>query len=521
MVEDLLTKFYSSKDENERKDILDLMLNDYQEYLDRVLINIKNKIELRNNAYLLNILSKKKKVVEYLNKKFSKEHFLNLIGDDDPKTRKNTYVFMGNYCDKNYTLDLIKCLKEEKVNYCISSLVLAIGNYNIKNLDEVMNKYLEVLKNRLNNNEILEVHYREIVNSISKVVSKSLNINSHEFTGFNQEETIYLTCMPSLINATLSDVKKHYTSASKYKDGVVIKTNNYENIFRIRTFYEALLMFGDCSNLNFEQVKTNILNFLNSDFLFSTHKGEDAFFYRIEFVSSVNKEEKVKTYNEINEMVLSAFSQKYINNPSNYEFEIRIIDNKGSYDIYYKLYTYKDNRYNYRQKDLPASINPTSAAIMLNEVSKYLNKDARVYDPFCGTSTFLIEKSYLKTSKLVGSDIDSKAIEYSKINSAKANVKISLYHENCLNHNGVYDEIISNMPYGNRVGTHRDNEILYKRFINRLSYLLVDNGVAILLTTEISLMKKLLKNNRELKLLKEIYTETGGLNPHLFVIKKV
>ena len=63
-------------------------------------------------------------------------------------------------------------------------------------------------------------------------------------------------------------------------------------------------------------------------------------------------------------------------------------------DIFYKLCTFKDSRYDYRIKDLPASINPSSANMMLEEVRKYLKKDASVLDPFCGTSTMLIERSH-------------------------------------------------------------------------------------------------------------------------------
>jgi 23S rRNA G2445 N2-methylase RlmL len=77
------------------------------------------------------------------------------------------------------------------------------------------------------------------------------------------------------------------------------------------------------------------------------------------------------------------------------------------------------------------------------------------------------------------------------------------------------------MPYGNRVSNHKNNELLYKDFISKLPNILNDNGVAILLTSEISLVKRLLKNKNRLKLVKDIYTETGGLTPHLFVIKKI
>lgn len=517
---DLLEVFYQSNEEKKRKELIDLILEDYKAYLDKVLKNIENKVELRNNAYLLNLLSKKKRVVEYLEKRFDKGHFDILVNDNDPKTRKNTYIFMGNFANKNYVIDLIKCLKNETTNYCVSSLILTLGNFNIKNIEEILAKYKEIIDKRLENKEIEEVHYNEIINSINKVVGKSSKLVMHEFKGFNKEERLFLTCMEPLINATYSDVKKHYTSASKYKNGVVIKTNNYDNVFKIRTFYEALIMHKECNDLSFDLVKENIKDFLMSNFMFDTHKGEGAFFYRIEFVTTKNKEEKLSVYNQINDFITKEFKDKYVNNPSKYEFEIRVIDNQDSYDVYYKLYTYKDRRYDYRKTDLPASINPTSAAIMINEVSKYLNKGSKVLDPFCGTSTMLIERNYLSSCELTGVDINSKAIECSLINTKEAKVKATLITKNCLDHVGYYDEIISNMPYGNRVGNHTNNEILYKDFINRLPSLLNDNGVAILLTSEIALIKKLLKNKTKLKLVKDIYTETGGLTPHLFVIKK-
>ena len=51
------------------------------------------------------------------------------------------------------------------------------------------------------------------------------------------------------------------------------------------------------------------------------------------------------------------------------------------------------------------------AAIMLNEVSKYLKENSSILDPFCGTGTMLIERSYLSSCKLYGVDINKEAIE--------------------------------------------------------------------------------------------------------------
>lgn len=521
MSDNLLEKFYLVTEEKSRLELIELMLNEYEYYLDLVLSNVLDNKELRNNAYILNILSKKKRVNEYLKVKFTKKHFEILVNDGDSKTRKNTYIFMGNFINKDYLLDLIKALKNETTNYCISSLILSLGNYKIKNIDEIMNKYQEILDKKLANKEIEEVHYKEIVNSINKVLGKNTKFKMHTFTGFKSEQKLFLTCMEPLINASYFDIKKYFPDASKYKNGVFVVSEDLDSVYKIRTFYEALLVHKNSSKLSLEALKGNIKSFLSSDFLYDTHLEKDAFLYRIEYITSKNKEEKLKMYNEINELINKEFKNKYYNNPSNYEFEIRIIDNEDSYDVFYKLYTYKDSRFDYRKKDLPASINPVSASIMLHEVEKYLTPNSKVLDPFCGTATMLIERNYLSKSSLVGVDISSVAIDHASTNTKELKLDISLVNKNCLDYQGYFDEIISNMPYGNRVGTHLDNELLYSKFLHKLPNLLNDNGVAILLTSEITLIKQLLKNDKKLKLVKDIYTETGGLTPHLFIIKKV
>jgi hypothetical protein len=80
---------------------------------------------------------------------------------------------MGNFVCKDYVIDLIKLLKKEETNYCISSLVLCLGNYKIKNIEEILTKYLEILYKKYDEGDLLEVHYNEILNSINKVLNKT------------------------------------------------------------------------------------------------------------------------------------------------------------------------------------------------------------------------------------------------------------------------------------------------------------------------------------------------------------
>ena len=76
------------------------------------------------------------------------------------------------------------------------------------------------------------------------------------------------------------------------------------------------------------------------------------------------------------------------------------------------------------------------------------------------------------------------------------------------------------MPFGSRVGSHRDNESLYARFVRRLPNLMRDDGIAVLYTTEGKLLERLVRESPRLLLKEKMRTFSGGLSPWVFVIEK-
>lgn len=522
--EELLIDYYKETEEKMRLRYLDLMLLDHENILDLIIKNIKQNENLRNNAYALNILSKKKKVQEYLEDNLTLTTLLILLNSDDSKVRKNTYIMLGNLSGSDFSKFLLDALNKETVNFCLSSIILSLGNYKIENINDILKEKLNEIENKYQTNEIEKNHYEEIKKSIEKVLLKNIAFNKHEFIGFDNKRDIFLTIMPALKNASMNEIKSRFKDARFVDDGIIVSTDNYNSLFSLRSFYEALLCDKSGFNLNRDKVNDYIVNLLKNNFISSCHNiNESPFYYRIEVKSTMNKQSKLNLINSVKESIHNGLGGNYINNPSLYEFEIRIVENEDKYNIFFKLFTVEDKRYSYRVTDLPASINPTTAAILMQEIKGYLKDDAEVMDAFCGTSTMLIERSFIKKYKsLTGIDISEQAIEYSQINANNVPLKIELVCENILKYQGPeFDEIISNMPFGNRVSNHELNITLYRKFIAGLDTLLKDNGMAFLLTSEIALMKELITKNKKLKLVKNIYVESGGLKPHLFVIKKV
>lgn len=521
--EELLKNYYKENDEKMRLRYLELMLMEYEDIIEMIIKNIKNNVELKNNAYALNVLSKKKKVSDYLNDKLTLTTLLILLNSEDSKVRKNTYIMLGNLDNDTYSKFLVDALDKETVNYCIPSIILSLGNYKIKNINELLNNKLKEYKEKLDKKEIEKVHYDEISKSIEKVLLKNITITKHKFIGFKEKRNVLLTIMPALRNACMNEIKSEFKDAKFVSNGIAISTNDYNSIFSLRTFYEALLFEKNGISLEKNKINDYVVNALKNNFISSCHEGENKFYYRIEVKSTMNKKSKIELIESLKKSIDEKLENKYINNPSLYEFEIRLVEREDKFDVYFKLYTVEDTRYSYRVTDLPASINPTTASILMQEIKGYLKEDSEVLDAFCGTSTMLIERSFIKGYKsLTGIDISEEAINDSKINANNVPVNISLVCDDIIKYNGPeFDEIISNMPFGNRVSNHELNETLYRRFISKLDTMLKDNAYAFLLTSELSLMKNLISKNKNLKLVKNIYVESGGLKPHLFVIKKV
>lgn len=177
----------------------------------------------------------------------------------------------------------------------------------------------------------------------------------------------------------------------------------------------------------------------------------------------------------------------------------------------------------YREKALEAPLKETLAASMIQ--LSFWNKDRILYDPFCGSGTIAIEAAMIGKNIAPGlgrnfasedwpmigkdvwkeervsalkaidqetqlhikaSDIDKRAIEVAKENAFEAGVDdcIDFDVKDALDVNikDQYGVIISNPPYGERLGEKPEIEILYKGLGKKLGAL--DTWSIYILTSE-------------------------------------
>jgi len=179
----------------------------------------------------------------------------------------------------------------------------------------------------------------------------------------------------------------------------------------------------------------------------------------------------------------------------------------------------------WRIEYVPAGINPSLAYIMCM-IADLKDSDI-VYDPFCGASVIPITAlKYFNVKRVMCSDLSGNAIEKSKRNFFAANIDGSKYKlfgcdikKNKLSKQNI-DKIISNLPFGIRVGNNEDNKESYQALEDLAKKILRRKGKIVLLTQEKVLIREVFKkSNWNVKSV--IRVNEGGLLPEIFEITKV
>ncbi|MBQ2661121.1 MAG: methyltransferase [Clostridia bacterium] len=469
----------------------------------------------------------KKRISDEIERLLSKNDtvILMAMGSEDAKMRKNTARLIGALKNDGFTPMLIGALEYEEVRFVRPSLLLALGACG----DDEAKEYLDSYVVALPKDESEKKHYEEECDALFKARASLMKIEKHEFLSLDDEYEMELRCPDKLSSALQDELEeKGFRVANKFSNAVRVKTRDYKSLYEARCFFEVLFPIANGISADERVLAKHIRAFLEK-MLMATHKGTNVFAYRIEIKGeNVDRGEKAKKLAKLLDTTTDSGNKDsrtlhLVNSPSNYEIEIRIeLHGNGAADAYLKLYTFEDTRFDYRVGALPASMNGATAAAVLRMAKEYLSENARVLDPCCGSGTLLIEREKLKAvAGTTGVDIAHKAIDIARENAGAAKAKAKFVVNDCLRFEAKrkYDELVSNLPFGNRVGTHKDNEALYKGILDRLSSWVKKDGIAILYTMEFTLLKKLIKERQNLELLVEARTDAGGLTPMIFVLR--
>lgn len=429
---------------------------------------------------------------------FAQEHIseiLPLLRAEDAKVRMNAARLVGDTAAAEHVGDLIEALDREETMYARPSFLLAIG----KAKNDTARRYLDSYAIRSEG----EKHVREEQAALIKAKAN-----------FVERETPRVRILPSDVivvstpnlNVTLAALQKAGFQPKKFGDmAAVTGLTQFQEIYKVRAFLTAYIYLGSCP---VAELPAFLASRENAVIQRTRVRG-----YRIE-VKDVPHEVRL----EIIQRCVPAFTRLQ-NSPSSYSIEIMITVQDDRAQVF--LNPLSDPRFRYRRRSIPASIHPGVAACVVSYASEFFDADARVLDDFCGSGTLLFERGYYPFHSLTGVDINLGAVEAAKENSRYAKVHPQFHYQDCLKFTARrYNEILTNMPFGLRVGSHQANEHLYRRYFEILPTILTSGGLAVLYTHEKRLTERLIDAAPQLEPLKRTTFDAGGLYPAVFCLRR-
>lgn len=436
-----------------------------------------------------------------------RELMTGLLSIEDPKLRKNTVELIGRAAPKEFAEELLDVLVAEETHYVIPSILLSLGNTKSEAVLEFLQSY------RYPKDE--PKHEQECRAALEKAIS-SLSMEAESvWPKLAEGDRILLACPSAAVTIRELQTLRIPSKPARGLSNCVMASGitDYKNIFEARTFYDASIYYGTSYDT------TSAADVLRSR--------EFAAFCKRIFGDKLKVRVDVQNFAEVEKRSLASwFASKlprelgFVNSPSSYNFLIRLMSAKNEVHIMVTPSQRLDSRFAYKEASVPASIHPAAAAAVSYIALPYLKKNADIADPFCGSGTMLFERARHGYRSLTGMDISDEAMKAARTNERNARTGAHFLIKNAKTpYKSQYDEVICNLPFGLRVSTHDDNEALYSRFVDNLSTLLKEDGVALLFTHDKKLLAAVLDG--KCRILQRHTFSCGGLNPDLFIVQRI
>lgn len=177
----------------------------------------------------------------------------------------------------------------------------------------------------------------------------------------------------------------------------------------------------------------------------------------------------------------------------------------------------------WRECNRPGGLNAALAAVM-NEVAGVAPAE-RYLNLLCGSGTLLVERALAGPAKrLVGIDVDPDAIRCSRANLDAAGPfpACELLVGDALDpalSGGPFDVITADLPWGDAVGDHASNVVLYPRLLDRAAQLAAPQARFAVLTHELRLFRDVLARQTAWRVELEQQVGHGGHFPCLYLLR--
>jgi len=177
----------------------------------------------------------------------------------------------------------------------------------------------------------------------------------------------------------------------------------------------------------------------------------------------------------------------------------------------------------WRVANYPGALNATIAAAMVELTQP--RTDDRFVNLMCGSGTLLVERLVrCRAAEALGVDVSRQALDAARANLAAAGVgaRVRLMESDALL-TGLdmarYSVLCADLPYGNLVGTHRDNATLYPQLLAEAGRMAAPHARFAVITHEIRLFDASLADARGLWEVEHTFRVfQGGQRPQVYLL---
>ena len=424
---------------------------------------------------------------------------IRLLTSEDTKTRKNAALLMGDLGNQQFLEPLWNAYKAETQRFVKSSYLAGIGELDYRAYQEEIKVRLQELKKETPTPEN-EKHIREEIRELSALVVRIEGVQLRTFTGWNKPCEVLLLTNRNFTEQVKKELLEVVPTAKTKTVGVGLMAlvENLNWVRKIRTYQELLFLIPEMKSCAMDEkaIAKTITESKLLDFLSTTHEGNAPYYFRLEMKARKSLGEKSSFLKKLAANIERHSNWKLVNSTDNYEFEIRLIENKqNGCNIMVKLFTLKDKRFTYREEVMPTSIRPVNAALTVSLAKEFLKEDAQVLDSFCGVGTMLIERhKAVRANTMYALDIQEEAIRKASRNTEIAKQIIHYINRDFFRftHEYLFDEIITNMPFKTGRSTEEGIAKIYQQFFEKAPHHLKKGAIIILYSHDKEIVENLI-----------------------------
>ena len=203
---------------------------------------------------------------------------------------------------------------------------------------------------------------------------------------------------------------------------------------------------------------------------------------------------------------------------------LRVRPARGGWEVLVRLTPRPLSARDWRVCNRAGGLNATLAAAMVEVVG--VKSQDRFLNAMCGSGTLLIERRLAgKAARLVGVDNDDEALGCAQANILKSGFgsDIELLKGDATNLTfpvNSFDVLVADVPWGDAVGSHRENVALYPALLTELARVGTANARCVILTHEVKLFERISAEQGAWRLVDSARVAHSGHHPRIYGLER-